>query len=189
MSDGAIPTWSVHLGTAGCTCIRFTCERARDGDPWPLSRVVSELVAITGASLAERPRALGSGHGMPLVHSQAMSWCGTVLELEAHHLRDEEGDDVSVTLPTWDELIAVVPHEDDVWEMLDIVATAITPRFGIIGDGAAIGVSRCETPADLRVLLSRHTGIITHAYSAQLPAALATPYRELPRSGMRAFIR
>ena len=188
MTPLALPDWSVHLGTAGCTCIRFTCDRARDGDPWPLSRVVSELVA-TGASLAERPRALGSGHGIPLVHSQVMAWGGTVLELEAHHLRDEGSDDVSVTLPPWDELNAAVPREDDFWGMLDIVAAAITPRFGIIGDGEAIGVSRCETRADARALLSRHTGLLTYTYSTQFPAALASAYRELPLSGMLAFIR
>ena len=34
------------------------------------------------------------------------------------------------------------------WEMIDLVAAAIMPRFGIIGDGEAIGSTRCETAAD-----------------------------------------
>lgn len=186
MRDGS-PAWSVHLGTAGCTCIRFTSDRARDGDPWLLSRVVSELVA-TGASMAERPRALGSGHGMPLIHSQVMSWCGTTIEFEAHHLRDGD-DEVSVTLPEWDELVDVVPGEDSVWEMLDLVAAAIMPRFGIVGDGEPIGPTRCETAADLRALLRRHIGVIAPAYSSLLSLTDASAYRELPRSGMIAMIR
>ncbi len=182
------PAWSVHLGTAGCTCIRFTCDRARDGDPWLLSRVVSELVA-TGASMAERPRAIGRGRGMPLVHSQALRWCDTSLELEAHHLRDAGDDEVSITLPAWDELVAVLPNEDSVWDMVDLVATAIAPRFGIVGDGESIGSASCETAADMRALLRRHVGVITHAYSAALPLAGASVYRELPRSGFIAVIR
>lgn len=180
--------WSVHLGTAGCTCIRFRCERTRDGDPWLLSRVVSELVA-TGSAMAERPRALGRGRGMPLVHSQTMTWCGTSLELEAHHLRDAGDDEVSVTVPAWDELIDVVPDEDSVWDMLDLVASAISPRFGIVGDGEAIGSTRCETAADLRALLRRHIGVLTHAYSPRLAPTEASVYRELPRSGLVAMIR
>lgn len=182
------PAWSVHLSTAGCTCIRFTCDRVRDSDPWLLSRAVSELVA-GGASLGDRPRALGTGRGIPLIHSQMMSWQGTTFELEAHHLRDKGNDEVSVTLPPWDELAGVVAHEDDVWEMLDTVAAAITPRFGIIGDGEAIGLDRSETHADLRVLLRRHTGIITYAYATHPPDVIASAYRDLPRSRMIAFIR
>ena len=68
-----LPAWSVHLGTTGSTCVRFACDVVRDSDPWPLSRAVADLAA-GGASLAERPRALGSGRGIPLVHSQRM--CG-----------------------------------------------------------------------------------------------------------------
>lgn len=187
MTSDDSPSWSVHLGTAGCTCIRFTCERAGDGDPWLLSRVVSELVA-TGSSMAERPRALGRGHGMPLVHSQAMNWCGTRLELEAHHLRDAGDDEVSVTLPAWDELVAVLPDEDSVWELIDLVAAAIAPRFGIVGDGASIGSTKCETAADMRALLRRHVGVLAHAYSSAMPVADASVYRELPRSGLLAMI-
>jgi hypothetical protein len=185
---GGSPPWSAHLGTAGCTCIRFTCERARDGDPWLLSRVVSELVA-TGAAMAERPRAIGRGHGMPLVHSQAMTWCGTTLELESHHLRDGGDDEVSVLLPSWDELAVVVPEEDALWEMLDLVAAAIIPRFGIIGDGESIGATRCESAADMRALLRRHIGVLAHTYSLSGPMIEASVYRALPRSGLTAVIR
>ena len=175
--------WTVHLETASCTCIRFTFDRTRDSDPWPLSRVVTELTAA-GASLAERPRALGTRRGIPLVHSQVMAWCGTTLELEAHHLRDEGHDEVSVTLPPWDELVHVVAREDDVWEMVDVVAAAIAPRFGVIGDGEAIGSTRCETDADVRNLLRRHIGVVVHAYAARVPSAVANAYRSLSRSGM-----
>ena len=188
MTPPTSPAWSVHLGTAGCTCIRFTCDRAGAGDPWPLSRVVTELVR-GGASMAERPRALGSGRGIPLVQSQVLSWQGTTLELEAHHLRDGGSDEMSVTLPAWDELAAVVSREDDVWEMIDLTAAAIAPRFGIIGDGESIGSSLCETAAGIRALMRRHTGVLVHAYSSALANADASPYRELPCSGMVALIR
>ena len=129
--------------------------------------------------MAERPRALGSGRGIPLVQSQVLRWHGTTLELEAHHLRDEGNDEVSVTVPSWDELVAVVPREDDVWEMIDLVAAAIAPRFGIIGDGESIGRSRCETAADMRSLLRRHIGVLVHAYASEIAFADASPYREL----------
>lgn len=189
MTDVAAETgWSVHLETAACTSIRFTCDRARDDDPWPLSRVVTELAAA-GASLAERPRALGTGRGIPLVHSQVMTWCGTTLELEAHHLRDEGHDEVSVMLPPWDELVCVVAHENDMWEMIDVVAAAIVPRFGVVGDGEAIGSTRCETDADVRDLLRRHIGVIVYAYAARVPAGFASAYRSLSRSGMIVMLR
>ncbi len=188
MTVGALPAWSVRLGTAGCTCVRFICRRSRDDDPWPLTRVINELRAA-GASMAERPRALGSGRGIPLIHSQVMAWCGTTLELEAHHLHDDGGDEISVTLPSWDELMGVVPHEDEVWEMLDIVTAGIMPRFGIIGDGEPAGALRCETSDDLRALLRRHTGVLVAEYSPGLTAAEACRYRELPRSGAIVLLR
>ncbi|MGA8636360.1 MAG: hypothetical protein WB805_16125 [Candidatus Dormiibacterota bacterium] len=182
-----LPAWSVHLGTTGSTCVRFACDVVRDGDPWPLSRVVADLSA-GGASLAERPRALGSGRGIPLVHSQRMVWRGTTLELEAHHLRDGGHDEVSVTLPAWDELTTAVSEEDEVWEMIDVVAAAIMPRFGIIGDGEAIEVSGADT-GDWRRMLRRHTGLLTHTYMTPPPSILASLYRTLPRSCMIAFVR
>ena len=107
--SATLPAWSVHLGTTGSTCVRFACDVVRDSDPWPLSRAVADLAA-GGASLAERPRALGSGRGIPLVHSQRMLWRGTTLELEAHHLRDGGNDEVSVTLAAWDELTTASPR-------------------------------------------------------------------------------
>jgi len=182
----AIP-WSVHLGTADCTCVRFTGEPASLDDPWPLSRVVTELV-LTGASMGQRPRALGSGRGIPLVHSQILAWRGTTLELEAHTLRDGGSDEVSITLPAWDELAAGITVEDDVWEVIDIVAAAIVPSFGIIGDGEAIGATRCETGKDLRALLPRHIGVLVPGYTSALEDEGVTPYRELPRSGMIVII-
>lgn len=188
MTEVATPRWSVHLGNAACTCVRFTCERSRDGDPWPLTRVVTELAA-SGATMAGRPRALGTGRGIPLVHSQAMSWCGATLDLEAYHLRDEGDDEIVVTLPAWDELVKGVAGEDDVWEMLDAVAAATSPRFGIIGDGEPIGTTRCETEADMRELLRRHTGILASTHRMHLPTVFAGAYRSLLRSGMTAFLR
>ena len=33
-----------------------------------------------------------------------------------------------MTLPAWDQLTTVLSEEDEVWEMIDVVAAAIMPR-------------------------------------------------------------
>lgn len=184
----AEPAWTVHIGTAACTCVRYVCEPPRDGDPWPLTRVISDLATL-GARPADRPRALGSGRGIPLVHSQQMTWAGCQLELEAHHLRDDGADEISLMLPSWDELAGALEREDDVWEIVDTVAAACSPRFGIVGAGESIGALHCDSDTDVRRLMSRHAGIVIHEFDTPAPSAIVAHYRELPRSGMSVFLR
>ncbi|MHB8490436.1 MAG: hypothetical protein ACYDCS_14140 [Candidatus Dormibacteria bacterium] len=181
------PAWSVHLGTAACTCFRFVYEPLRDSDPWPLTRVISDLRA-RGARPVNRPRALGSGRGIPLIHAQEMMWSGCHLELEAHHLRDHGADEISLMLPAWDELLATVEREDDLWDTVDTVAAASAPRFGIVGDGESIIALHCDSATDVRRLLHRHVGVMLHD-DAEAGSKAASRYRELPRSGMIVLLR
>ena len=172
----ARPSWRVHIGTAGVTCFRFAAGPLRDADPWPLSRAVADVASL-GATRADRPHAVGSGRGVPIIHRQEMRWHGCDLHLEAQHIAGLA--EVCAELPAWDELTECIENEDEVWDLIDTVAAACDARWGALGDGEALG----DAP-DLR----RHAGVlvaerdsrafgITHAYTA------------LPKSGLFVLLR
>lgn len=170
------PPWRVHIGTAGVTCVRFALAPARVSDPWPLSRVVAEVLSM-GASRADRPHAVGSGRGVPIIHRQDMHWCDSDLHLEAR--RVDGVADVSMELPAWDELTERVEEEDAVWALVDTVAAACDARWGALGDGEALG----EEP-DLR----RHIGVLVPERDSE-SFGMTHSYKELPKSGLSVLLR
>lgn len=176
MTDTAVPAWRVHLGTADVTCVQFAIPKPRDRDPWPLSAVVAG-VATAGGERGDRPHAVGTGRGVPIIHRQEMRWHGCALQLESHVLADSAA--VSLELPAWDELVERVESEAFVWDIIDTVADACAARWGAIGDGEALG-----SQPDLR----RHAGLLVQ------PGDVATfgmthPYTVLPRSGLAVLLR
>ncbi len=146
---------------------------------------------VVGAAPAGRPHAAGAGRGVPLIQRQALSWEGCDLLLEAHHARDATTpDEVSLTLPPWDELQQRAASEDDVWRLIDATTAACAARFGAIGDGEAMELL---SPADCDDWVSRarrHTGLLLRAGdAAHVPATVASGYRELPVSGLVVLLR
>ena len=174
VTDG--PAWRVHIGTAGVTCVRFAAGALRGTDPWPISRVVAD-VARAGATRADRPHAVGSGRGVPIIHRQGLQWRDCELHLEAHHLGGI--DEVSMELPPWDELTTRIADEDAVWDLVDTVAAACGARWGALGDGEALG----EAP-DLR----RHVGVLVPERESN-SFGITHTYTRLPRSGLAVLIR
>lgn len=172
----AAPSWRVHVGTAGVTCIRFAAGTLRDTDPWPLSRVVADVASL-GATRGDRPHAVGSGRGVPIIHRQDMQWQRCDLHLEAQRLGGLA--EVSMEMPAWDELTECIEDEDAVWELVDTVAAACDARWGALGDGEALG----DAP-DLR----RHAGVLVqerdiHAFG------ITHTYAVLPKSGLHVLLR
>ena len=174
MRDG--PRWRVHIATAGVTCVRFAAGTLRPSDPWPLSRAVADVVNA-GATRTDRPHAVGSGRGVPVIHRQAMQWKGCDCHLEAH-LVDGRAE-VSMELPAWDELVERVDDEDDAWDLIDIVAAASSARWGVLGDGEPLG----ETP-DLR----RHAGVLVPERDSGA-FGVSHVYTRLQRSGLAVLLR
>lgn len=172
----ASPAWRVHIGTAGVTCVRFASGTLRDGDPWPLSRAVADVVSA-GATRVDRPHAVGSGRGVPIIHRQDLRWQDCDLHLEAQ--RVDGGAQVSMELPTWDELTERVEDEDVVWDLVDVVAAACGARWGALGDGEALG----DAP-DLR----RHTGLLVPERDGQ-QFGITHPYTMLRISGLVVLLR
>ena len=170
------PSWRVHIGTAGVTCVRFAAGQLRDADPWPLSRAVADAMSV-GATRGDRPHAVGSGRGVPIIHRQEMRWEGCDLHLEAQHVGGLA--EVSMELPAWDELTDRIADEDAVWELVDTVAAACDARWGALGDGEALG----HAP-DLR----RHAGVLVqerdrHAFG------ITHTYAVLPKSALHVLLR
>lgn len=176
MDDALRPAWRVHLGTAGITCLRLAVPSPAGRDPWPLSRVVATLAA-EGAARVDRPHALGSGRGVPILHRQQMTWRGCDLHLEAQRLQSSA--EVSLELPAWDELAESVAAEDMVWGLVDTVAEACDARWGAIGDGEALG----DTP-DLR----RHPAVLVPEREADA-FGITRPYAILHKSGLALLLR
>ena len=174
MHDG--PRWRVHIATAGVTCVRLAAGILHASDPWPLTRAVADVVSA-GATRTDRPHAVGSGRGVPIIHRQAMQWKGCDCHLEAH-LVDGRAE-VSLELPAWDELTERVDDEDDVWDLIDIVAAAISARWGALGDGEPLG----DTP-DLR----RHAGILVPERDTDT-FRVSPAYTMLQRSGLAVLLR
>lgn len=172
----ATPAWRVHVGTAAVTSVRFVVPQPRDGDPWPLSRVVMSVSALA-AERRDRPHAVGGGRGVPILHRQEMTWQGCALHLEAQRLK--ESAEVALELPAWDELCEQVDDEEALWHLIDTVAEACDARWGAIGDGEALGAG-----PDLR----RHAGVLVPERDAHELAPIR-PYTMLERSGLAVLLR
>ena len=177
MSLLAGPAWRVHLATADITCLRLRLAPYADRDPWPLTRVMTELTAL-GARAVGRPHALGSGRGMPLLHRQAWRWGECELHVEAHHAGGV--DEIAVELPPWDELVELVAAEDILWRLIDTIAAASDARWGVIGDGEALEPG----PPSLR----RHACILVADDRCGARGVAAT-YTTLPLSGLTVLLR
>jgi hypothetical protein len=181
----AAPAWRVHLPTADTTCVTLLCARRGDADPWPLARPLAELMAL-GAVRDDRPHAVGAGRGIPIMHRQALHLDGIDIELAS--VRGLAGDDeVTLSLPPWDELIAAAADEDAVWEIVDIVAAGCGGRVGSIGDGEAMTLAEAGETLDADALLRRHVGVLLQDLE-RTPAATHV-YRLLPRSGLAVILR
>ena len=172
----APPSWRVHIGTAGVTCVRFAAGTLRDSDPWPLSRAVADAASL-GATRGDRPHAVGSGRGIPTIHRQDMRWRGCDLHLEAQRVAGLA--EVSLELPAWDELTERIEDEDTVWDLVDAVAAACEARWGALGDGEALG----DTP-DLR----RHAGVLVQEHDSRMFGITHT-YTVLPKSALHVLLR
>ena len=172
----APPSWRVHIATAGVTCVRFAAGPLRDTDPWPLSRVVADLASL-GATRGDRPHAVGSGRGVPIIHRQEMRWRDCDLHLEAQLVGGLA--QVSMELPAWDELIECIECEDTVWDLVDSVAAACDARWGALGDGEALG----DAP-DLR----RHAGVLVPDRDSRV-FGITHVYAVLPKSALHLLLR
>lgn len=170
-----LPSWRVHIGTAGVTCVRFAAGLLGDTDPWPLSRAVADVMSV-GGTRGDRPHAVGSGRGVPIIHRQEMRWEGCYLHLEAQHVGGLA--EVCMELPAWDELTERT-DEDAVWELVDTVAAACDARWGALGDGEALG----DSP-DLR----RHAGVLVHERDSHAFGITHT-YAVLPKSALHVLLR
>ncbi|MDQ6856375.1 MAG: hypothetical protein M3Z57_04805 [Candidatus Dormibacteraeota bacterium] len=172
---------SVQLTSAGQTVVSFVLRPVDDGGPWPLTRVLTAL----GAFDVERigvARALGDRRGVPLVHSQELRWREQSLFLEARHGRDG-ADELSLELPPWEELVDTV--DDDVWLLIDAVATASDAQFGSIGDGEPPETALPDDPPSLRAQLRRHLALLLPEWSGDdVTAAQARCPRVLGGSGL-----
>lgn len=172
----APPSWRVHIATAGVTCVRFAAGTLRDTDPWPLGRVVTDVASL-GALRGDRPHAVGSGRGVPIIHRQDMRWRTCALHLEAQVVAGLA--EVSMELPAWDELIEQIDDEDAVWDLIDTVATACDARWGVLGDGEALGGA-----PDLR----RHAGVLVEERDSRA-FGITHAYAVLPNSGLHVLLR
>ena len=170
------PSWRVHIGTAGVTCVRLAAGTLRDTDPWPLSRAVADVASL-GATRGDRPHAVGSGRGVPIIHRQDMRWRGCDLHLEAQRVAGLA--ELSLELPAWDELTERIDDEDCIWELVDTVAAACDARWGTLGDGEALG----DAP-DLR----RHAGVLVRERDSHAFGITHT-YAVLPNSALHVLLR
>ena len=172
----ARPAWRVHIATAGVTCVRLAAGALRHTDPWPLSRAVADVASL-GATRADRPHAVGSGRGVPIIHWQDMWWRGCDLHLEAQRVGGLA--EVSLELPAWDELTECIEDEDAVWDLVDTVAAACDARWGGLGDGEALG----DAP-DLR----RHAGVLVQEHDSHV-FSITHAYTVLPKSALHVLLR
>jgi len=172
--------WSVHLPTADETCVRLRLRPRGERDPWPFSLAITELGRL-GAAGEGRFRAVGSGHGEPLVASHELRWRDCPVHLET--LRAADGSrEAAISLPSWDELTDQADAgEEDFWELVDAFAAAVDAERGAIVDGEPLGAE----PG-----IGDHLALLLPPAAARdLRGWRAARYRELPRSGLTVLIR
>lgn len=173
--------WSVHLPTADETCVRLRLRPRGERDPWPFSLALTELARL-GAVGEGRFRAVGSGHGEPLIASHELQWHRCPLHVETLATRDGTRE-AALALPSWDELCEHSDAtEDDFWALVDGFAAAVDAEHGAIVDGEALPATTPVIEDHLAVLLP--TGAATPRETWR-----AAPYRELPRSGLSVVLR
>jgi hypothetical protein len=173
---------SVGLATAGQTVVSLMLRPVGEGDPWPLTRVLTALSAFD-VERAGVARALGDRRGIPLIHSQQLRWGEVDVFVEARHGRDGL-DELSVELPPWDDVIQAAGDEL-AWGFLDTVAAAADARFGSIGDGEPPETEPVDGPAVLERQLRRHLALLLPEWTAEdADACGATIRRQLPSSGL-----
>jgi hypothetical protein len=179
----SVSAWSVHLPTAGETCIRLRLRPRHERDPWAFSLAITEL-ARQGAAAEERFRALGSGRGEPLLASQELRWRSCPVHVETLLARDGTRE-AALALPSWDELCdCAAATEDDFWALVDGFAAAVDAEHGAIVDGEPL-----EAPP--RPLgIDRHLAVLVPAVSVDsIEDWRAARYRDLSRSGLAVLLR
>jgi hypothetical protein len=183
-------SWSIHLPTADETCVRLRLRPRDERDPWPFSLVLTELARL-GAAGEGRFRALGSGHGEPLLASQELVWRGCPVHVETLVARDGSRE-AALALPSWDEMChRADATEDDFWELVDCFAAAVDAEHGAIVDGEPLSADLDHTarPA-VELALARHLAVLVPAASADgVAASRAAHYRDLPGSGLAVLLR
>lgn len=176
-------SWSIHLPTADETCIRLRLRPRDERDPWPFSLAITELGRL-GAEGEGRFRALGSGHGEPLLASHELRWRDCPVHMET--LRSGDGTrEAALALPSWDEMCDQVDAtEDDFWELVDGFAAAVDAAHGAIVDGEPLDAPPAQ-PA-----IERHLAVLVPQSGAvELTGWRAAHYRDLPRSGLAVLLR
>ncbi|MFN2569806.1 MAG: hypothetical protein ABR564_09440 [Candidatus Dormibacteria bacterium] len=178
------------MPTALETCIRVAAAPAGDAGPWPLSRALAQLAPL-GVRAEERFRALGSGRGRPLIHSQEARWHGLPVELEAISCREPGTlDEVALALPSHTEMLAADDVDESAfWELVDTFAAAVDARHGAIVDGEAILLEPPAGQVGWQRRFSRHFGLLVPAEVARCWPPAAAPYRRLPRSDLLVVLR
>lgn len=181
------PRWDVSIPTVVETRIVLA---APPGGPWALSRVLSEL-AHHGLRPRERFRSLGSGRGVPLVHSQEVSWRGLDAELEAISSRDRSQPvEVSLTLPPHRTIVeAEDVSEADLWGLMDAMAAAVDARHGALVDGEPLDLRLPEGARAWDERFRRHLGLLVPDAVAELWRPARFPYRALERSRLLLVLR
>jgi hypothetical protein len=183
--------WAIHLPTADETCVRVSLRPRGERDPWPFSLALTELAGL-GAVGEGRFRALGSGHGEPLLASQELAWRGCAVHLETLVARDGSRE-AALALPSWDELCDQSDAgEDDFWELVDAFAGAMGAAHGAIVDGEPLDPSPldAEAGAGWERLLDRHLALLVPEHvAAGLRGCRAVHYRDLPRSRLAVLLR
>lgn len=189
MSVTSPPRWLVHIPTVDTTCVRLACARRGEADPWPLSRVIADLISA-GAERAGRPHAAGAGRGIPLIHRQELRWRGCAVLLEAHHAQGGDWDEIALHLPAWMELEEHAECEDAVWDLIDVAAAAAATRFGALGDGEALELGAPSGEHSWAGRLRRHVALLLPAAEATtIHRGTAFSYRTLERAGLRVMLR
>lgn len=177
--------WSIHLPTADETCVRLRLRPRTERDPWPFSLALTELGRL-GAEGEGRFRALGSGHGEPLIASHELRWRDCPVHIETLHSRDGTRE-AALALPSWDELCEEsAATEEDFWELVDGFAAAVDAAHGAIVDGEPLAAA----PQPTADALDRHLAVLVREpAAAELTGWRAARYRDLPRSGLAVLLR
>jgi hypothetical protein len=178
--------WRIHIPTADETCIRLRLRPRDERDPWPFSLAITELARL-GAAGEGRFRALGSGHGEPLIASHELRWRNCPVHVETLKARDGTRE-AALSLPSWDEMCEQPEAtEDDFWELVDGFAAALDAEHGAIVDGEPLSDAAGHAWHDA---IDTHVALLVPAVAAaDLQPARAAHYHDLPRSGLAVLLR
>ncbi len=132
------PYWRTCWPTADETTISFCCPL--DDGPWLVGRALDVLRHQGGVEPdpSRQRYVTGTKKGAPLILGEPLRWHGMPVVMEACQASGQATGEVTFRLPPWVDMAELLA-EEELWDLVDALASDLGSQCAVISDGRAIG--------------------------------------------------